>query len=374
MPPSACLGEPHINEKAREFLADDMKWLASKEALLSLSMMTVSSKSDADRILTQRMSGRSTVVRHGRIEYADNVGGIVIEKGGWLSGRELTNKSISYSTPWGLYGLKDSMGDIKISNALIESGFKSALSLGYVPLNPEKTEEWLLSKFKEDTDMKGRINRSFSIVKNNGDIPVLDFRVGGVEYRIGTVLFGSKNTSFTEKAFLAHSAKLLKEEMIKFPKRYKENLSNPEKIEDYLLVLDKVGRGVVLNEDEFFLYFDIYMAIGKNNTSSLEKFLDNRKELGIGLSDDFSTYLSQSKDICYAGFTYDYEQMKTCKPSEDHLSLEEEKEALSEYSDNWKGSMKIWIHRVSKNFTENHLQNKINNWDWFSNNWESRDS
>ena len=348
-PPPECLGEPFINKEAINLLAPNVKHIASKEYLLSLAMMTVSKDSQGSKILTQKMSGRTTVVRHGLIEYADNIGSIVIEKGGWLSGEKFVdgcnNSRIDKDmTPWGLYGSKESLNDIKLSTALVKNGFRAALSIGFIPLNPDKTRDWLLSKFEGNLKMKDAIDKSFLIVKDNGDIPVLDFRVGGVERRIDD--YNSKSDISVSRGFLAHSARLIKEEMSKYPKKYKDALSKSENLDNYLLVLDKVGKRVPLNEKELVLYFDIYMAIGRNNKSSLEKFLRRRSWLDIGINDSFATYITQSKDIDFAGFTYDFEQAKITESRRDGLDLRDQKELSKEYSINWFNFLDNWSDRV----------------------------
>jgi hypothetical protein len=374
-PPRECLGDPYINDEAKDLLTNDMKWLASKDTLLSLALMTVARKEPANKILTQAMSGRTTVVRHGQIGFADNVGGIVIEKGGWESGDVFTGEYGPQlglvdddETPWGLYGSKESKHDIKISTALIKKGFKAALSLGFIPLEPAKTRNWLLSKFKGDEIMGPRIDRSFAIVKQNNDVPVLDFRVGGVEYRINSI-YGI--TSEHASAFLAHAAKLMKEEMSKYPKKYMGYYSFSEHPDKRLAVLDKVSKRIPLNEAELVQFLDIYLAVGRKNTSSWENFLKHRKDLGVGLlSGRAAMRLGNSKDVCYAGYTYDFEELETCDAKDDNLSLDVENKLPEVYFSNWYGMIRDW--GIARNLVDSSVLRKAGfGTSWFCNKFHS---
>jgi hypothetical protein len=102
-----------------------------------------------------------------------------------------------------------------------------------VSLDTWQTRKYLLERWKEDPGMCALIKHSFDIVNCNKDIPVLDFRLGGVVERVGYL--GSDMCKLGRRtcAAVANAARLMADEIEMAPWSYAKYVSLSDRMDRY---------------------------------------------------------------------------------------------------------------------------------------------
>lgn len=175
----------HVNPFALSSLHSGYKELASEEYMKRNARLTgfcVEPFSDK-YVVTSLVFGRALPLAYGFISYADMTGGVVVQKGGGLSGKKFTlleaNEPLGVSPKaLGFYGKKEAEREINFSNILIQHGFRASLPLGYAELDPD----WVIHHI-ESSFLKAIVTKSLSQVQENGDVPVVLFRIDGTVER-----------------------------------------------------------------------------------------------------------------------------------------------------------------------------------------------
>lgn len=341
----------YTNPYASEILDAQHRDLASKDFLEDNAVITglkKDQKEDSGYRVSSLGFGRSVPIAYGEIPYGQTIGGVVIQKGGGISGWKRNSLS-EENDSIGFLEKKDAENEIKESNALIKEGFRSSLVLGYVELNPE----WILSKIQDDS-MKRRVQKSLDIIKEHGDVPVAMFRVDGTAERLA---LGGEYV-FSDQRFrgeLARGSRLLLSEA-----KMKNSLADAyldslgEEKNATLTVLSKLEKREQLNDEEASQYFRFYMTMVAHNAIALEK-LNSRNSNEIHFPFSFWGY---GKDIDLAFLAKDYDdsepdiRLENIKPSYYKYMLEAGKRFVNLMKKSKIITNKFDDQNIWNNFTE----------------------
>ena len=287
-----------VNPFAQKSLDINYRALASEQFFLDHAVLTGimhHPPSETGYRVSSKSFGRVLPVLYGKIPYARMIGGLVIQKGGGISGWKI-NIRTDDKVPVGFFGKKDAQREMEISNALIERGFRSSLILGYAELNPE----WILSQI-QDKKMKNRVNESLGILKENGNVPVIMFRVDGTTERYAT----AGDFMFSPARFraeLARGSQLLLHEAQRKGSLTEEYLADLGANKNRVIAtLSKLGQRKTLSEQESILFQQLYVSITARNVSALKNYSNGSETLFPFMFD----YVG--KDIDLAHFAKDFE-------------------------------------------------------------------
>ncbi len=335
--PDRCIRSVRLEGSTIEQLEPEFQEIITEDWLRSQAKVSVP-LAEGDKYLCLKYFGRTIPVAYGRIVARNQIFSVILEKGGWLSGNKYNKPNLGVD-PEGLFGVADSETDAKVAEELSSQGFRCSLSLGRVELDLGMTRRYLANCWQENKEMHDQVYQSFNRIESNNDIPALDFRLGGVTERLGDMsevfVLGRRN-----RAAMAVAARMIAEEIELFPQNYRVFLGRPNQISRYRQVFDEVSqRGSIPAIEDYYYFLDYYMAIGKKNAWALGRFVDNRRSAGVYVPSAIEFFLSQTKDIDLAGFTYDFELIKEKNKSEESRSVVE---IRREYLIAWRYAMTYW--------------------------------
>lgn len=173
----------------------------------------------------------------------------------WQNGSE---KMPNTGDPMGLFGLKEAMWEIEASNMLMAAGYRTALPYAYAILSPG-VKDWLKQK-SGNARAAQLVEQSFGRVEQNGDVPVLLFRITGTAERY-MPHDSSLSSPKRQREDVSRDSRILLEEL-----RYEHTLMS-----DYIRYLDpetqlsvidalqllSMGRSISMNE--FTAYTQLLM-------------------------------------------------------------------------------------------------------------------
>lgn len=343
--PEACITQSQIelSTYTTSRLDPISSRLLTKKWLRSQAKVSVPQGSDGQKFLGLETFGRVMPSAYGKMVVGNCIYSVILEKGGWLSG-EKYNKPQPSTNVEGLVELSESRFDASVAEELAECGFRCALPLGRVGLETVETKAFLENAWKRNDAMLIQINDSFRRINESGNVPALDFRLGGVVERIGDV-YGVLEENDRNKAAVATASRVVAEEIKQFPDKYSSYLNSPNEIIKYKEVFEKVAsRKGRLTEEDYYYFMDYYMAIGKANAQALEKFVDKKRKSGENVVENIENLLSNPKDTDLAGYSYDFDVIEKEK---DHSgSPQSATEIKSGYLTNWRFMMQNWEQNV----------------------------
>lgn len=183
--PLSCIEEIVNNPEARNFLPKSLAYLASQDWLASNIRMSVPVNQGSYSILAPICWGRAIPIGCGILPFGKEtpmVGRIVSGKGSWFSGfltKNLDWAGTPGNTFYGLLSQDGASGDVIVSNALLSSGFRSALHFGYAILKTKQLQEWTYKQWL-GTDVSKYIEEMFSRLNDsNSGLPAYLFRISG---------------------------------------------------------------------------------------------------------------------------------------------------------------------------------------------------
>lgn len=277
-----------VNPVAFGLLAGDYRYLATEDYLRENVCLSVPISKGGSGILSPDNWGRAVPLGYGGIRYGGIVGGTVMGKGCFRSGKYY-NRNIDFRStkdkPIGFFGAKDARKEMEIGNGLLEVGYRSSLVLGYAILKPTETRRFLENRWNANLPVRSDIATCFKLLAEAKDEPVFMARVAGVTSR----LHMSRPADLYRRAEIVRAAGLFYEESTENRDHFSLYLSGDDGYEETRRVLDKMRRRIRLTKDEFVTLVKLYLGIFDRNKLALEKanthpVLSKYSDLGIILS------------------------------------------------------------------------------------------
>lgn len=293
-----------INPCALELLPKEYAYLASTDYWRETVCLTVPIDRREKVIKSPLSFGRAVPLGYGRIPFGDFVGGTIMGKGCFRSGRyfSIVVSDSNMMMPIGIFGSKDAEMEVLIANELLRIGYRSSLPLATVIFNAGMMEDFLLERWRR-SDFRHDITKCFQILKHNGDEPVFLGRVCGVLRRQNDNSSKSNNL----KIQLGWAAELLLDEMRVSGNHFGQYLRNDGlNVESIGRVLEKVSYYRRLNVSEFEQYLSLLKGIVTVNSKALEAVDFNSH---LSRYNNLPSILAARKDNCLAGYSMDYEEL-----------------------------------------------------------------
>lgn len=305
--PPEIITDVVTNDLAAQVIDPRFHFICTKDYLVANTRMTTPVNGEGDPILTSKIWGRSIPVGYGFIPYLFFCGGLVMAKGCSTSGYKYNSYDPgSTHDPWGFFGYRDAKREILIGNALLAEGFRAALPLGLVVLDFEKLAQWLGQKWADTSLIKKSVLHNLDMVRQNGDNPVVYFRLSGTSERLDSLI---PRDYRRVQAEIARAARLLRREAELFPAHFQTYLNGSVSTDAALAVLEKISRrefGNLQLPDNFEIYCKIIAGIFAQNARALLKVFSRSQSITYG---GMNTFLADGKDIDTAFFSQDYEQI-----------------------------------------------------------------
>lgn len=162
-----AIDEIIINPLAKDRLEEKDRHLISDEFFHNIAILTApSEKANAVYVTPSTWTRGITVAGPLHVPYGPSlIGRYVYTNGNSLSGNYWGKvPEGSTETAWGFRGETSSKKELEIGNPLIEHGFRSALPLGYIRLNPDKLRESIDRYWSSDPSLQKAINQHLSVL------------------------------------------------------------------------------------------------------------------------------------------------------------------------------------------------------------------
>lgn len=349
--PDELIAEIRINPNAQALIHPDLKGLCSADYLRSKCYMTVPPGIGSMKISTPDIWGRSLPCGTGPIPFSTFVGGIVTAKGCFQTGHAYQQYVIRKDNPIGFFSKNSSTQETKVSNALLAEHFRSILVLGDILLYPDKTLDWLTSKWHEQKNILKVINRGIEIVSEDSDMLAINFRVVGVRERIWNGLddLDPKNTLERRAEYKrrnsSDAARLQLIESQIFTNAYTDFLRNRASVNEAQAVLTKISEGRNLTSEDFNIFCEIGIGIVAMNANALQA-LTEKNPFAPDFCTPLSRALSLSQDIDMAWFSMDFEELELLPPSE--VSLKDPVILSNDYAGSAGNELALYLLDMSK--------------------------
>jgi hypothetical protein len=298
-----------VNDQARDMLPKSLKHLASPEYLSAACYVTVPlTSSHKKRVLVANSWKRALPIGYGEIPYGHIVGSTVMSKGGWISGSALSHLeelTTMHGNPWGLFGEHDANVEANISNALLDTEFRSSLTLGYAALNAEKFQAFLVAKWKNHPHAQTLIKSGFEMLEKHRQEPVQLFRVTGVTERVHVHTVWSHGPS--KRAEFRRAAKALIAQFEYFPQHFGRLVGVDVGVNKTVETLRWLRDGNLLTAQDIHILSDLCIGIIVHNAYALMS--GHRKVNSMYPGWDFKAKdLAAEKDITILDYiAQDYE-------------------------------------------------------------------
>lgn len=295
-----------VNPVAQELLMADFRYLTTKDYLRENACLTVP-MARGGGVLSPDYWGRAVPLGYGGIPYGHFVGGTVMGKGCFRSGKyyeRLRDLRSTRDMPIGFFGATDAEKEMEIGNSLLAVDFRSSLVLGYAILKPVETKSFLLNRWRTNGEVELDIERCFLLLSQAVDKPAFMARVAGVTSRLHVI----KPLNLYRRAEVVRAAGLLMDESTRNPDHFSLYLAGDNSNEKIRVVLDKTNRRVRLVEDEFLALVRLYTGIFERNNLAL---VEAKKHPVLAKYSDLGFVLGAPKDNDPMSLTLDFEETKT---------------------------------------------------------------
>ncbi len=305
--PQEIVGRVVINEKAKVWLDKRYHHLLDPKTFKSNCYVAVPEKNAQRAFDTPTDWERAVAIELGAFPYKTYVGGVYMGKGGLRWGRSYMSTDVKFD-PWGFFGHQDAEFETRCSNALLESGGRAGLALGYAFIKPDEYMYYINQKFEDYPDVRKVLIAGLDLVRTNGDQPVYFQRITGVRTRIHHA-----HVSLNEHAFNAElksvSSNLLLESKL-FSSAFKLHyLQDRIGLSQVQRVLSELIAGNKLNEADLRVYLTLIGGIVSQDIRSATHMVE--KNVGnMGSYARLLNQLSAPKDICMGLFHVDFEAVR----------------------------------------------------------------
>lgn len=228
-----CIDDIVVNKTARDLLPNKDKYLASEDFFKDTALMTAPPNHSTAVHISPRYWNRALTVAGDNIPYNDQIGRFIMLKGTSYSGKSYGNMQSRFTDmPWGFFGLNEAKKELDIGNALLTTGFRASLPLGFAILKYNMLKATIEHIWRDSPKLRDNIIERLTIIEENKDVPAILGRVTGSTMRIGEYEINKNN--FFEAVQSLGTLRNVRESLV-------QKITNGSRLDN--LDMDALGEG-----------------------------------------------------------------------------------------------------------------------------------